>query len=63
MPSHSLPEVSEPSTVAVDPCVAARCAHPAERAVVLRIGGRDQSVRLCETHAVRMAPRPVPVAG
>lgn len=64
MPTHALPEVSECSTVAVDPCVAARCVHQATSDVVLRLGGRDRSVRLCDAHAVRLArvPRAVPEA-
>lgn len=57
MPRNSLPEVSEPSTVAVDPCVAARCDLPAAQGVALHIGGRDQVVRLCTVHAERMGPR------
>ncbi len=55
VPLHALPEVSEPSTVAVDPCAAARCSEQAETDVPLRIGGRVLPVRLCGVHAARRA--------
>ena len=57
MPNHSVPEVSEPSAVAVDPCATARCDLPAETAVPLRLGGQERQVRLCARHAARLAPR------
>lgn len=60
MPNHSLPEVSEPSAVAVDPCAAARCDLPAATAVPLRLGGQERPVRLCAAHALRLAPARVP---
>lgn len=61
MHSDALPEVSEASTAAVDPCVAARCASQASRDVVLRLGGQDRSVRLCDAHAVRLGRSAPPV--
>lgn len=53
MSNHDLPEVSESSTAAVDPCAAARCEHQATRTVPLRLGGDLRDVRLCERHAER----------
>ncbi|MCW2778016.1 MAG: hypothetical protein JWN17_1741 [Frankiales bacterium] len=60
MPPHDLPEVSEPSTAPVDPCAAARCEHRAVTAVVLRLGGREVPVRLCQGHADRRRADAVP---
>ena len=61
MPNHTVPEVSEPSAVAVDPCAAARCDLPAETAVPLRLGGQERQVRLCAAHAVRLGAGRAPV--
>lgn len=63
MTRDALPEVSEPSPVAVDPCAAARCEAQAVRSVVLQLGGRDRAVRFCEVHAARRdgAPTARPV--
>jgi hypothetical protein len=49
-----LPDRHGPSLPS-DLCVMGRCTRRRARAVPVRIGGRSQSVEVCELHARRLA--------